>query len=207
MEDALPSPSHEVDSHLPSYPASFSDQELIRLISQRRCPLCLEELHRRYRSHLQAVARKVLPSNADCDDVVQECLLQIWLQAQNYNPEKGQPYGWIVTIAKRRAMDATRVLTRAQNLALHYESCRDREEASTVTVDGQVRHNELHHLLQSGLDGLPEDQRHAVQLAYFRGMSQRQIASHLSLPLGTVKTRLVLALKKLSRTLATLLAP
>lgn len=207
MEDAIPRPPVVDDPTVPPPPATFTDQELIRSISLRRCPLCLEELHRRYRGHLQAVARKVLPSNADCDDVVQECLLQIWLQAQNYNPDKGHPYGWIVTIAKRRAMDASRVLTRAQNLAHHYESSCEREDVSPLTVEGEVRHNELHHLLKSGLDELPEDQRHAVQLAYYRGMSQRQIASHLQLPLGTVKTRLVLAIKKLSRTLSTLLAP
>lgn len=207
MEDASPSPPLVDDPTAPLPLATLTDQELIRSISQQRCPLSLEELHRRYRGHLQAVARKVLPSNADCDDVVQECLIQIWLQAQNYNPEKGHPYGWIVTIAKRRAMDASRVLTRAQNLVRHYVSHRDRDDVSTVTVDGEVRHNELRHLLESGLDELPADQRHAIQLAYYRGMSQRQIASHLHLPLGTVKTRLGLAIKKLSRTLSTLLAP
>ncbi len=207
MEDASPGPPHMDAPAVPPSLVTLSDQELIRLISLQRCPLCLKELHRRYRSQLQAVARKVLPSNADCDDVVQESLLQIWLQAQNYNPEKGHPYSWIVTIVKRRAMDASRVLARAQNLAHHYESCCERDDVSTSMVEGQVRHNELHHLLECGLDGLPEDQRHAIKLAYYRGMSQRQIASHLSLPLGTVKTRLVLALKKLSRTLSALLAP
>lgn len=202
----MSSPSDDGPSLKPD-PLSATDQDLICSIGQKRCGRSLEELHRRYRGHLQTVARKYLSSNADCDDVVQESLLQIWQNAHKYDPDKGHPYAWLITITKRRALDVTRSHTRSQNLISHYLACHQRPEPNFHSVEGEVSHNELHRILETGLDELPEDQRCALQLAYYKGMSQRQIAAHLQLPLGTVKTRLILAMKKLGRTMSFLLAP
>ena len=155
-------------------------------------------LHRRHRALLRTIIGRMIANDHDVDDVEQECLLEVWKRAASYSEEKGHALGWLVTLVRRRTIDRLRRKTaysRAQD--------RFRDETLTTTesmhcgADEQAAQSDTAEAIARLIANLPESQQQAVQLAYFRGMSQRQIAAHTGIPLGTIKTRLELALRKL----------
>jgi len=180
---------------------SLSDNDLMVEIAENRSEDALAVLHRRYRTVLRSVISRVLYLDADADDVLQDVFIQVWLQAHNYSPGKGQLLGWLITVARRRALDRARQSSAYQKATARYEqSCKPTSGVDeTSIVDREVRQNELQSVLNRLIDDLPKEQGIAVQLTYFKGLSQREIATRLSLPLGTVKTRIDLAMRKLTR--------
>ena len=162
----------------------------------------LTELYGRHRQRLRAMIDGVVHEGAETDDVLQEILLQVWKEADHYSPKAGQPLGWMVTIARRRAIDRlrrrqaySRARERYQN-GLMQQPRNLRREA----YDAFVR-NDLRDFLEKCMRALPRLQREAVKLAYFKGLSHREIATATQAPLGTVKTRLELGLRKLAHAL------
>ena len=178
-----------------------TDEVLMKHISRRRHD-ALAELYGRHSKRLRATVDGVVHEQAETDDVLQETLLQVWEEAGRYSPKAGKPLGWMVTIARRRAIDRLR---RRQA----YSRARDRYE-ERVTQDSQTPRrdaaegfilNDLRHFLKKSLRALPRLQREAVELAFFKGLSHREIAIATRAPLGTVKTRLELGLQKLTHAL------
>jgi RNA polymerase sigma-70 factor (ECF subfamily) len=159
----------------------------------------LTELYGRHGQRLKATIDSVVHEEAEADDVLQEILLQIWNEADHYSPKAGKPLGWIVTIARRRAIDRLRrrqAYSRARERygkQLERKSQNPRREA----YDAFVR-NDLRHFLKKCMRTLPKFQREAVELAFFKGLSHSEIATATHAPLGTVKTRLELGLQKLT---------
>ncbi len=155
-------------------------------------------LQRRHRSLLRTIVGRMINNESDVDDLVQEILLSVWHHAASYDVRKGKALGWIVTLARRRTIDRIRRKTaysRAQD--------RFREESATdhaglhTGADEEAAQSDTAGAVATLISHLPEAQRQAVHLAYFRGLSQRQIAEETGIPLGTIKTRLELALRKL----------
>jgi len=178
-----------------------SDEVLMKDISRRRHD-ALSELYGRHSKRLRATIDGVVHEEAEADDVLQEIFLQVWEEAGRYSPKAGKPLGWMVTIARRRAIDRLR---RRQA----YCRARDRYE-KRVMQDSQTPRrdasrtlvlNDLHHFLRKSIRALPNFQREAVELAFFNGLSHREIAAATHTPLGTVKTRLELGLQKLTHAL------
>jgi RNA polymerase sigma-70 factor (ECF subfamily) len=159
----------------------------------------LTELYGRHGRRLKAMIDSVVHEEAEADDVLQEILLQIWKEADRYSPKAGKPLGWMVTIARRRAIDRLRrrqAYSRARERygkQLEQQPKNSRHEA----YDPFVR-NDLRHFLEKCMRALPRFQREAVELAFFNGMSHSEIAAATHAPLGTVKTRLELGLQKLT---------
>src|SRR6267154_409231 len=185
-------------------PAGLSavpDEALLRRISQHQQP-ALNELYDRYGRTLKAVIDSVVHEAAEADDVLQEIFLQIWKEANNYSPKAGKPLGWVVTIARLRAIDRLR---RRQA----YSRARDRYEERVVQESQTPRRdasegpvlNDLRKFLKKSIRALPLLQREAVELAFFNGLSHREIAAATRAPLGTVKTRLELGMQKLTHAL------
>jgi RNA polymerase sigma-70 factor (ECF subfamily) len=181
--------------------ASVSDEVLMKDISHRRHD-ALRELYGRHSKRLRAAIDCVVHEEAEADDVLQEIFLQVWEEAGRYSPKAGKPLGWMVTIARRRAIDRLR---RRQA----YSRARDRYE-ERVMQDSQTPRrdaaetfilNDLRHFLNKSIRALPQLQREAVELAFFKGLSHREIAAATQAPLGTVKTRLELGLQKLTHAL------
>jgi RNA polymerase sigma-70 factor, ECF subfamily len=140
--------------------------------------------------------RRILRDPAASEEVLQEVFWQIWREATRYDPQRGSPEAWLVMRAKTRAIDRLRAIRRR---AKTFVASADEAVAS---APGQPTENpgvvaERRGLVQSALDGLPEPQRRVVELAFFEGLTQSEIASRLGEPLGTVKTRARLALERL----------
>ena len=185
----------------PAAAAAVSDEVLMKDISRRRHD-ALAQLYGRHSKRLRATVDGVVHEQAEADDVLQETFLQVWEEAGRYSPKAGKPLGWMVTIARRRAIDRLR---RRQA----YCRARDRYEKRTVQDSQTPRQdaaegfilNDLRHFLKKSLRALPRLQREAVELAFFKGLSHREIAIATRAPFGTVKTRLELGLQKLTHAL------
>jgi len=180
--------------------SAVPDEALLKKISQHQQP-ALNELYGRYGQTLKAVIDSVVHEEAEADDVLQEIFLQIWKEADHYSPKAGKPLGWVVTIARRRAIDRLRrrqaycrarerygeqIMRRAQRPR--------RRDAEKVFVLSDLRR-----FLKKRIQNLPKYQREAIELAFFRGLSHREISALTGTPLGTVKTRLELGLQKLTQ--------
>ena len=159
----------------------------------------LSALCQRHRGILRTVIARVIHNDADVDDLMQELMIEVWNRAKSYDETKGKVLGWLVTMARRRAIDRVRrrqAYDRAEErLRLHVE---DNSQAVEVpSVEEQAMSADRSEFLRQMLETLPEAQKEAVQLAFYRGLSQREIAAKTGIPLGTIKTRLELAIRKL----------
>ena len=181
--------------------SEMSDEELMAAI-QKGDGRALETLLERYRGLLKGVILRTVHDHASADDVLQDCLIDVWKQAGNYSATKGKPLGWMLTMAKRRAIDYLR-------RSIAYCSARDRlEEASKVhiplrDIGSDCEDADMSRVLQEHLNQLPPPQRQVLSLAFLNGMSQGEVAKITNTPLGTVKTRIELGLQKLRAGLRT----
>jgi RNA polymerase sigma-70 factor, ECF subfamily len=173
-----------------------TDVELMEAVV-RRDPDALAAIYERYESTLRSVIISVLHEDGETDDVLHDVFIQLWNRADRFVAEKGL-HGFLVTLARRRALDRLR-------RRLAYRRATDRfETRMTAEFNDKVRGHgvkpidfDLSELLSKMIRLLPEPQQEVVQLTFFEGMSQRQIAAAKCIALGTVKTRLQLAHKKL----------
>ncbi len=175
-----------------------SDADLMVEVAQHRSARALEILYRRHRQVLRSVIMRVLDNDADGEEVLQDVFVQLWQQASSFSSEKGQLLGWLIIVARRRALDRVRRKLAYQAATTRFEkaipSTASPEHQPNV-VDREIRQHELNSLISE----LPPNQGIAVKLTFVDGLSQREIASHLSVPLGTIKTRIELGVKKLGR--------
>jgi RNA polymerase sigma-70 factor (ECF subfamily) len=157
----------------------------------------MAELWGRYAGLLFSQALRVLHNPAEAEDIVAEVFSEVWRRASGYHPERARPVAWLVTLVRRRAIDRyreRRSLERAEErLALE---CGDGRESADGNGE-QVRLAELRLVLDQALRRLPERQRETVCLVYFEGLTQREISKRTRTPIGTVKTRLELGLRKM----------
>jgi len=160
----------------------------------------LGELYDRYAGLLLALARRVLKSNSDAEEVLQEVFLQVWNQAGRYDPQRSSVSTWLVLITRSRSIDRLRsrqVMDRTLG-ALQQEN-----RLSHTSPEGvrSVLWEQRRRRLAAALSDLPAEQKQVLELAFYRGMTQSEIASATGIPLGTVKTRTLLAMKKLRKAL------
>ncbi|WP_217168188.1 sigma-70 family RNA polymerase sigma factor [Streptomyces sp. AC512_CC834] len=134
------------------------------------------------------VARGVLRDQAQSEEVAQEVLVEVWRTAPRYRPERGTVVNWILTLAHRRAVDRVRSVEAAAARD-HKAALLDRTpeyDEVTEQVETRLEREQVRRCLRT----LTDIQRQSVNLAYYRGLTYRQVAEALALPLGTVKTRL-----------------
>jgi RNA polymerase sigma-70 factor (ECF subfamily) len=154
----------------------------------------LEELYHRHSGMLRSVIARIMNNESDIDDLVQEVFVELWNRAESYSEEKGKALGWMITLARRRAIDKLR---KRQAYCRAEERLRLEPTAALhQSVDEEANAGELTGIFKKLFAQLPEAQRQALHLAYYCGLSQREIAARTGIPLGTVKTRLELALRK-----------
>ena len=181
--------------------SSAPDEALMKAVSRQRYD-ALAELYDRHGKRLRATIDGVVHEEAEADDVLQEIFIQIWKEAGRYSPKAGKPLGWMVTIARRRAIDRLRRRQAYSRVRERYqERVIQQTPNSPRDADDVFVLNDLRHFLKRCMRVLPRLQREALELAFFKGLSHREIAAATHAPLGTVKTRLELGLQKLTHTL------
>jgi RNA polymerase sigma-70 factor (ECF subfamily) len=179
-------------------PGAPSDLELMKAI-QAEDPDALSQLYDRYNGILKALILRVIHNEAEAEDLLQEIFMEIWNQAKNFSSQKGKPLGWMVTLARRRAIDGLRkkqAYARAEE-RLQNETEQQPDAWAHNATQEEIVLSDTRDLIRKVIAGLPPAQQEAIDLAFFRGMSQREIAANTNTPLGTVKTRLELGLKKI----------
>ncbi len=178
---------------------SLDDRGLVRKIVERH-PEALAELYDRYASMLTALAQRVLADAADAEEVLQETFLQVWNRAASYDPRRSSVSTWLVLITRSRAIDrlrSRRVKQRTLSAAQRENPVRHTSPAGGRHVLNQERRRRL----DEEMGRLPEEQRQVLELAFYNGMTQSEIAGETGIPLGTVKTRTLLAMRKLRQAL------
>lgn len=158
----------------------------------------LEELYSRYSSSVYSLARFMLRQEALAEEASQDIFLNIWLKASSYNPERGEPRAWIMSVAHHKVVDIIRSRRRNINMTdpKDYETL-DLLPSGQMSTADEAELNLERERIRRALTILPEAQREVIDLAYFHGLSQSEIAERLGQPLGTVKTRVRLAMQKL----------
>jgi RNA polymerase sigma-70 factor (ECF subfamily) len=179
-----------------------SDVDLMEAIKESSAE-ALEELYDRYSGVLKAIVMRVLHNDTEADDLLQEVFVEIWNQAFHFSAEKGKPLGWMVTLTRRRAIDRLRKKQSYQRVEerLRIETEQQPDAWIHDTIDSDLEISDMGHILMRIIGHLPPAQQQAIDLAFYKGMSQREIAAHTGIPLGTIKTRIELGLKKIGEAL------
>ena len=143
---------------------------------------------------------KMLRRRAEAEEMLQEVFLQVWRDAERYRPQGSTPRGWVFMLARSRAIDRIRSSSARQR---REETTADDPMTSTVAPSGPERleEHERREQVAAALAELPPEQRTAIEHAFFEGLSHREVAEHLGEPLGTIKSRILLGMRKLRRSL------
>ncbi len=189
-----PSPAEpETDAPEPSP----SDVELVDRMAHGRIQAA-RELYRRLSPLAYSLACQITGLEEDAEEVLVDAFQQAWAQAAQYDPARATVTGWILNITRSRAIDQVRARRRwqrrKQKAAESTASFPLRPPASPET---EAMRSQARARLQQAIDALPPDQKRTIELAYFGGLSHTQIAEHLGQPLGTVKTRLRAAMRRI----------
>jgi len=172
-------------------PAPTSDNELLRAVA-RGDESALAQVYDRYRLILFGLIVRILHSREEAEDVLQEVFLQVWRRAKDFDEARGRAFTWLVTLARSRALDRLRSLGARARLA---EAAPPIEYIGDAATD--VFQSEQAEVIRRALAQIPVDQRQALFLGYFEGLTQSEIAARLGAPLGTVKTRMRTGMAKL----------
>lgn len=146
---------------------------------------------------------KILRNREQAEDVLQDVFLHVWSEAHKYDPRRASVRGWILLLARSKALDVVRSGTSRgrREQAVHEERERSQGLAMPATGTRRLEQEERAHAVSDALSVLPDEQRHAIELAFFEGLTQSEIARRQEAPLGTVKSRVLLGMKKLRHAL------
>ena len=184
-----------------------ADRELVRRMAAGD-EAALGELHDRFSTLLHSVVLRIVGDADDAEEVLEETFWQAWRQAGRYEEGRGGISTWLVMMARSRAVDHVR--SRRRFREERWEQLPEPAEIGGEVDAGEpsplesAQADEVRRVVAQAVAKLPPEQRQTVELAYFRGMSQTEIAEATGQPLGTVKTRARLALQKLREALAVL---
>ena len=189
-----------VIAHTPSI--AEHDSELLRRTALGD-DASLRELHNRYSGVLLATAFRVLNNFKDAEEVVQEAFVQIWEKASVYDVRRGKPLTWAMTLTRNKAIDRLRRVQRRHRLQDELEQ---EAEISNRMVEydssDEATLRETQAIVRTAVVQLSPDQRRAIELAFFSGLTQHEIAAKLEEPLGTIKARIRRGMLKLRQIIA-----
>jgi len=155
-------------------------------------------LYDRHSSLALGLAYRILRDRGAAEDAVQEAFVAVWRDAARYDPKRGKSRNWILSVVRHRSIDAAR---KRQGVRGHTARSDDDDAIARLedgqSVSAEVEQRDEARSLRAAIEELPPDQRKAIDLAYFAGLTHTEIAMQLGLPLGTVKGRMRLALAKL----------
>jgi len=171
-----------------------NDAELVRRL-QKRDPRAMAELYDRYGRLVYALIVRVVRDGGIAEDLVQETFLRIWNRVQGFDAERGALGPWLLAVARNRAIDHLR--SAAGRMRNAVELPETEHPSSFADMEKELLNSDRVRRVRAALDKLPANHRTVIELAYFEGLSQAEMAERMSQPLGTVKTWVRTALKSL----------
>jgi RNA polymerase sigma-70 factor, ECF subfamily len=175
------------------------DAELVRRL-QKRDPQALGELYDRYGRLAYSLIYRIVRDAGTAEDLVQETFLRVWNRVQGFDGDRGALGGWLLAVARHRAIDYTRSVAGRMANAVELEE--NTHPSLYLDMEKEVLHSDQARRLRKAMEKLNANQRSAIELAYFEGLSQTEMAERLGQPLGTVKTWVRTALKHLREELS-----
>jgi RNA polymerase sigma-70 factor (ECF subfamily) len=182
-------------------PPAATDTDLVAQVALGS-EAALSQFYDRYSGPVLGLLTRMLGGGGEAEEVMQEVFLQVWRQAERYRPQLASPRGWLLMMARSRALDrikACAAVRRREELVLE-----DTPETELPLGSRRLEQAERSAQVRQALVGLPADQRQAIELAFFAGLTHSQIAERLGAPLGTIKSRVLLGMRKLRGVLAAL---
>lgn len=171
----------------------LSDGALLELVAGRDQP-AMTEIFRRYGGLVYSIALRVLKDRGQAEDLVQEVFFQLWRNPGAFHPNRGALGAWLLVVARNRAIDSIRRRRPTDSLDDHVLP-------SAANLADEAERDAMMRKVKAAMSNLPSEQRAPLELAYFEGLTQSEIAERTGDPLGTVKTRIRLALTTLRRSL------
>jgi RNA polymerase sigma-70 factor (ECF subfamily) len=166
--------------------ATCSDGELLLRLEAREAQ-ALEAVYGRYSAYVMGISLRILGSREEAEEVVQDVFWQLWKATLRYDPARGRFSTWLFSVTRNRCIDrlrqSARMPQRADGDELSWLVSKDDQEGEAVLVERQKE-------VRAQLELLPQEQRQAIELAFFRGLSHGEIASSTGEALGTVKSRI-----------------
>jgi RNA polymerase sigma-70 factor (ECF subfamily) len=179
----------------------LADEELMPLIGAKD-PEAFGVFYDRHGGAAYSLAYRIVGERGSAEDVTQEAFISIWRSGARYDRTRGSVRSWMLSIVRNRAIDNLRSSAgKAPRLTLDDDSILEQRPAEELTEEEAIRH-ETATEVRGALDQLPGEQSKVIELAYFGGFSQSEIARMLGVPLGTVKGRMRLGLEKIRNELA-----
>jgi RNA polymerase sigma-70 factor (ECF subfamily) len=169
----------------------LTDEEVLERVA-RADEAALAEAYDRFGRVAYGLSFRILRDAALAEDAVQDAFLTVWRTAVSFDARRGKAATWIMTLVHRRAVDVVRREDRRRGQPLD-----DAPQGTGETTDETAAVREQRRAVQAALAQLSPDQREALELAYYGGLSQTELSERLGVPLGTVKSRMFAALAKL----------
>ena len=188
---ALLAPPRSERRGMTNEPAHLSDEALVEAVA-RADEDALGQLYDRFGKVAYGLAFRILQDAALAEDAVQEAFLQIWRSAGSYEPERAKASTWLLTFVHRRAVDLVRREERRRTISADP----DPEPPESGADEAVVAHSRRE-IVREALRRLPAEQREAIELAYYGGLTQSELAERLDQPLGTIKSRMFTGLQRL----------
>ncbi len=187
-----------MDKPLKERAKELSDSELFECISDKKS-WAMDALYDRHAPRLNGLAFKVLNDDDLAEEVLQEIFIKVWESAHTFNKEKGSPLAWMMIMCRNRAIDKYRSRQSVRKHEVAWDESILFRDMKSKDVDPikAIYNKDLQVQIKYAMSTLPAEQSLPIEMAFFQGYSQSEISEKLALPLGTVKTRMRLGMKKL----------
>jgi len=177
-------------------PSGRTDGQILEALAQRDLH-ALEELYDRYGKIAYSLAYRIVGDRGAAEDVTQDAFLAVWRRAGSYHADKGSARNWLLSIVHHRSIDRLRHVASSGTLIPFEELPESSGGGAQSTLWQQAWTNVQGAMVRKALERLPQEQKKSIELAYFSGYTQAEIASLMGVPLGTVKGRMRIGLQKL----------
>ncbi|MBV8141669.1 MAG: sigma-70 family RNA polymerase sigma factor [Verrucomicrobia bacterium] len=168
---------------------SAFEAQLIRRIAEGD-PSAFDALYKRFSGSLYCLAYRMMNDAKEAEDVLQEGFTYLWRKAASYDPNRSSPFAWAVMITRNKAIDRLRVRQRLEKIREKATSEESFFQNKDETSANEPTLRERSAMVRSALQEIPQEQRQALELAFFGGLTHEQIAERLETPLGTIKARI-----------------
>lgn len=179
-----------------------TDEKLYEMI-EFRDKEAFKTLYRKYEKLLFSYAYKMTSDTSISEEVVQDVFMKVWQKKGAFKPDKGRLSTWLITLTRNSVVDQLRKKKVDFSEYEERDSMTESDKNAESPTESKVIQNEDSHIISTALKNLSTEQQQMIELFYFRALTQSQISNELNLPLGTVKSRLRLALKHLKKHIKT----